>query len=155
MSQVQTIRGPIDASELGRTLSHEHLTAGGPGMERLPWIYDETEAVAVNIAALQRARDAGVDSLIDCTTLDLGRQTVLFQQVAAADTGVHIVCATGVYRWVPMYFNRREVDDIAAHFLHELRDGIDGTGLRPGIIKLAWDLEYRMTEGLPGMTIRD
>ena len=155
MSTVQTIRGPIDSSQLGRTLSHEHLTAGGAGMERLPWIYDEDEAVRVNVEALQRAKAAGVSSMIDCTTLDLGRQAGLFQKVAAADTGVNIICATGVYRWVPMYFTRREVDEIAEHFLHELRDGIDGTSIRPGIIKLAWDLEYRMTEGPAGMTIRD
>src|SRR5205085_2253904 len=114
----------------------------GAGMERLPWIYDEAEAVTVGVAALRRAHAAGVESLIDCTTLDLGRQTRLLQRVAAADTGVHIVCATGVYRWVPLYFSRRDVDEIAAHFLHELREGIDGTDLRPGIIKLAWDLEY-------------
>ncbi len=155
MSTVQTIRGPIDAAELGRTLSHEHLTAGGAGMERLPWIYDEDEAAGLAIEALGRARAAGVQGLIDCTTLDLGRQTGLFKRVAAADTGVHIVCATGVYRWVPMYFMRREIDEIAAHFLRELRDGIDGSGIRPGIIKLAWDMEHRLNDGPPGMTIRD
>src|SRR5581483_9378872 len=155
MSTVQTIRGPIDVAELGRTLSHEHLTAGGAGMERLPWIYDEDEAATLAIDALGRARAAGVQSLVDCTTLDLGRQAGLFQRVAAADTGVHVVCATGVYRWVPMYSMRREIDEIAAHFLRELRDGIDGTGIRPGIIKLAWDLEYRLNDGPPGLTIRD
>lgn len=155
MSTVQTIRGPIDSHELGRTLSHEHLTAGGAGMERLPWIYAEADAVTANVEALRRVKAAGVDALIDLTTLDLGRQIGLFQRVAAADTGVHIVCATGVYRWVPLFYNRREPDDIAEHFLHELRDGIEGTGIRPGIIKLAWDLEYRSTEGPPGLTVRD
>ena len=155
MGTVQTIRGPIDSSQLGRTLSHEHLTAGGAGMERLPWIYDEDEAVRVDVEALRRAKAAGVDSMIDCTPFDLGRQAGLFQKVAAADTGVNIICATGVYRWVPMYFMRREVDEIAEHFLRELRDGIDGTAIRPGIIKLAWDVEYHMTAGLPGFTIRD
>ncbi|MGE0542518.1 MAG: phosphotriesterase [Dehalococcoidia bacterium] len=155
MATVQTIRGPIASDQLGRALSHEHLTAGGAGMERLPWIYDESEAVAGNLDALRRVKAAGIDSLIDLTPLDLGRQISLFQRVADADTGVNIVCATGVYRWVPMYFLRREIDEIADHFLRELRDGIEGTGIRPGIIKLAWDLEYRMNEGRPGFTPRD
>lgn len=155
MATVQTIRGPIDARELGQTLSHEHLTAGGAGMERLPWIYDEARAVAANVAALRRVKAAGIDSLIDLTPLDLGRQISLFQRVAEADTGVHVVCATGVYRWVPLYFTRREPDEIAEHFLRELRDGIEGTGIRPGIIKLAWDLEHRLTHGRPGFTPRD
>lgn len=155
MTTVQTIRGPIDVQELGRTLSHEHLTAGGAGMERQPWIYDEAEGMAANVEALKQAKQAGITSLIDLTPMDLGRQAGLFQRVAEADTGVHVVCATGVYRWVPLYLRHRDPDAVAEHFLHELRDGIDGTGIRPGIIKLAWDLEYRDTEGRPGFTTRD
>ena len=155
MTTVQTIRGPIDSSQLGRTLSHEHLTAGGAGMERLPRIYDQDEAGAACVEALRRVKAAGIDSLIDLTPLDLGRQIALFQRVAAFDTGVNVVCATGVYRWPPMYFWRREVDEIAEYFLDELRDGIEGTDIRPGIIKLAWDLEHRLTEGRAGFTPRD
>lgn len=155
MMQVQTIRGPIDVTQLGRTLSHEHLTAGGAGMERFPSIYDEAEGVAANLEALRRLREAGIDSLIDLTPFDLGRQIGLFQRVAEADTGVNIICATGVYRWVPMYLRMRDPDDIAEHFLRELRDGIEGTGIRPGIIKLAWDLEHRDTVGRAGFTTRD
>jgi phosphotriesterase-related protein len=155
MSTVQTIRGPIAASELGRTLSHEHLTAGGAGMERLPWIYDEADAVTANLEALRRLKAAGITSLIDLTPLDLGRQISLFQRIAAADPGVHIVCATGVYRWIPLYLARRDPDELAEHFLRELRDGIEGSGIRAGIIKVAWDLEYRETTGLPGSTVRD
>jgi phosphotriesterase-related protein len=155
MTTVQTIRGPIDSSDLGLTLSHEHLTAGAAGMERLPWIYDENDAVTANVEALRRVKAAGINSLIDLTPLDLGRQIALFQRVAEADTGVNIVCATGVYRWPPMYFMRREVDEVAEHFLRELRDGIEGTAIRPGIIKLAWDIEYRLNEGRAGFTPRD
>lgn len=155
MAQVQTIRGPVESHRLGITLSHEHLTAGGAGMERLPGLYDEDEAVAANVEALRRVKAAGIDTLIDLTPLDLGRQISLFQRVAAADTGVNVICATGVYRWVPMYYYRREIDEIAEYFVRELRDGIEGTGIRPGIIKLAWDQEYFQTEGIAGMTPRD
>ncbi len=155
MTQVQTIRGPIDVADLGRTLSHEHLTAGGAGMERFPWIYNEAEGVAANVEALRRLKDAGIDSLIDLTPFDLGRQIGLFQRVAEADTGVNIVCATGVYRWVPMYLRMREPDEVAEPILRELRDGIEGTGIRPGIIKLAWDVEHRDTAGRAGFTTRD
>ena len=114
MSTVQTISGPIDSSELGRTLSHEHLTAGAAGMDRVPGIFDEDDAVAGNVEALGRAKDAGIDSLIDLTPLDLGRHMALFQRVADAGTGVNVVCATGVYRWVPAYLLNRDPDDVAA-----------------------------------------
>src|SRR5579883_1591316 len=155
MSTVQTIGGPIDSAALGRTLSHEHLTAGGAGMEQFPWIYDEDEAVQANLEALRRVKSASIDSLIDLTPFDLGRQIGLFRRVAAANPGVNIVCATGVYRWVPMYLSRRDPDGVAEHFLHELRDGIQGSGIRPGITKVAWDLEYHQNEGPAGFSIRD
>ena len=155
MTAVQTIRGPVEVSELGWTLSHEHLTGGGAGMERFGWIYDEDAAVAANVEALHRLRGAGVTALIDLTPFDLGRQAPLFERIAEADTGVHIVCATGVYRWVPMYLSRRDPDDVAEHFLRELEGGIVGSAIRPGIIKLAWDHEYRLTDGPTGGTIRD
>jgi phosphotriesterase-related protein len=154
MATVQTIRGPIDSSELGWTLSHEHLTAGGPGMAQFPWIYDEDDAVTANIEALRRAKDAGIVSIIDLTPFDLGRQASLFERIAEADTGVNIVCATGVYRWVPMYFGGRTVDDVAEHMLKELEGGIAGSSIRPGIIKVAWDREYRLNDNPDGATIR-
>ena len=144
---VQTIRGPITVDDLGMTLSHEHLTAGGPAMDRIPSIYNEDDAYAANIEALARAKAAGVQSMLDLTTMDLGRQVRLFQRIADADTGVHIVCATGVYRWVPAYFLGRDPDDIAEFMLGEINDGIEGTGIRAGIIKLAWDVEYRLADG--------
>ena len=149
MSTVQTIRGPIDSAELGRTLSHEHFTAGAAGMDRVPGLFDVDEAVAAIVEALTRAKAAGIDSIIDLTPLDLGRHMALFQRVAEADTGVHVVCATGVYRWVPAYFMGRDPDEIAEYFLVELKDGIEGSGIRPGIIKLAWDLEYRLVGDRP------
>ena len=154
MSTVQTIRGPLDSGSLGWTLSHEHLTAGGAGMQSFPWIYDEASALKANVEALHRARDAGITSLIDLTPFDLGRQITLFEKVAEADTGVNVVCATGVYRWVPMYFLGRPVDDIAEHFLREIRDGIQGSTIRAGIIKVAWDREYSLNDGPEGSTVR-
>ncbi len=35
MATVSTVLGPVDASELGFTLSHEHLATGSAGMRQL------------------------------------------------------------------------------------------------------------------------
>ncbi len=149
MSDVHTITGTLDSAALGRTLSHEHLTNGAGGMERVPGLYDEADAVDANVEALKRVKAAGIDTVIDLTPFDLGRQVSLFQKVAARhdEHGVNVVCATGVYRWVPAYFFRVDADEIAAYFVGEIDDGIEGTDLHAGIIKLAWDLEYRLDEG--------
>ena len=140
---VQTIRGPIDSSELGRTLSHEHLTNGSAGMERVPGMFDLNDAVDRNVAALERVHEAGIRSLIDLTPLDLGRSMALFEGVAERSP-VQVICATGVYRWVPAIFSGWGPDEFADYFTTELNEGIEGTGIRAGIIKLAWDIEYRL-----------
>lgn len=153
MSTVQTIRGPIDSAALGRTLSHEHLTNGTGGMEHIVGLLDRDEMVERSVQALERVRRSGIDSILDVTPLDLGRQVWLFERVAER-TDVNVVCATGVYRWVPAIYFGWDEDEIADFFVREIREGIEGTRIRAGIIKLAWDLEYRLTEGNPRATPR-
>ena len=100
---VQTISGSIPSAELGRTLSHEHLTNGTPGMERIPGLLDRAEMIDRCLEALRQAHDAGIDSIIDLTPFDLGRQVWLFEAVAERSP-LNVVCATGVYRWVPVVY---------------------------------------------------
>ncbi len=150
---VHTVRGEIDSSGLGRTLSHEHLTTGISGMERLPGFMDTAERrqemVDRCVEALARVRRAGIDTIIDLTPFDLGRQVWLFEAVAERhrEHDVNIVCATGVYRWVPPVYFNWDADEVAEYFVREIEDGIEGSGIRPGIIKIAWDMEARLTDG--------
>lgn len=148
MSLVQTITGPTDSAELGRTLSHEHLCSGMGAMERVPGMYDEDAAIERNIEALQRTYDGGIRTVIDCTPLDLGRQISFFQRLVG-QTPMQVVVATGVYRWVPLTYHSWDADYMATYFLSDLQEGIEGTDIRAGIIKLAWDMEYRLTDGGP------
>ena len=142
---VQTIGGSVPSAELGRTLSHEHLTNGTPGMERIPGLLDRAEMIDRCLEALGRAHDAGIDSIIDLTPFDLGRQVWLFEAVAERSP-LNVVCATGVYRWVPVVYYGWDEDEIAAHFVREIREGIEGSQIRAGAIKLAWDLEYQLEQ---------
>jgi len=153
MSTVQTIRGPVDSAALGRTLSHEHLTNGVSGMERIPGLLRREEMVDRCVEALERVRRDGIETVIDLTPFDLGRQVWLFEQVAER-TSVNVICATGVYRWVPPIYFGWDEDEIAAHWVREIRDGIEGSNVRAGIIKIAWDLEYRLHEGPARFTPR-
>ena len=122
MTTVNTIRGPIDSAELGRTLSHEHLTNGFSGMESVPGMLRRREMVGRSVAALVRAHEAGVESIIDCTPWDLGRQVWLFEAVAERSP-VNIVCATGVYRWVPPIYWGMSPDEIAENLDSRDRGG--------------------------------
>lgn len=145
MAAVQTIAGPVDSAELGPTLGHEHLCSGMAGMERLG-LYDPAEALRRNIDALTTVHAAGVRTIIDCTPIDLGRQATFFEALAPRSP-VHVIAATGVYRFIPLTYNTWSADTLAAHFLRELEEGMEGTAIRAGVIKIAWDLEYRLDEG--------
>ncbi|MEX2031257.1 MAG: hypothetical protein WEA81_00165, partial [Dehalococcoidia bacterium] len=118
MSHVQTISGPVDSGALGWALSHEHLTSGMGGVERIPGLYDEDEVFRRCMDALKRAYDAGIRTIIDCTPLDLGRQPALFERLAEASP-IHIVGATGVYRWVPLTYYTWTADTLAEQLLRD------------------------------------
>jgi phosphotriesterase-related protein len=148
MSVVQTITGPVDSADLGPTLSHEHLCSGMGGMERIPDLYSEDEAFDRNMQAMQSVADVGIRTIIDCTPLDLGRQVGLFERLAGP-APVQVVVSTGVYRFVPLTYHAWDADHVASRFLHDIEEGIEGTRIRAGMIKVAWDLEASLDDGGP------
>jgi len=139
MTRINTVKGPIDSSQLGRTLAHEHIITGSGGMNRYPF-FDRRDAVAWGVEALGQAKRDGIDSIVDVTTVDLGRMIEIAVEVAQASE-VNIVVATGVYRWPPPPLWAFDADAFAELFVREIEDGIEGTGVRAGVIKIAWDEE--------------
>lgn len=142
MAQVNTVRGPIDSAALGRTLVHEHISIRTPGIrENWPELSIRDQARENAIAQLRGAASVGIGAVIDLTTADLGRDIALMREVAEAVPEVQIVCATGIYWIVPRYWWHREVEEITAAIVREITEGIGDTGIRPGAIKLASDME--------------
>ena len=78
MSKIESVLGPIDTSALGFTLSHEHVVVSSAG---IPQIYPEfirrEESIQEGIRALSEAKSEGLNSIIDVSTLDLGRDIKL------------------------------------------------------------------------------
>jgi len=140
MATVNTALGPIDAESLGFTLSHEHVMNLAL-WRHLPMLYDWEATVQKSKDLLTEARRGGGDSMIDLTTVDLGREVTLIREVSEA-SGMNVVCATGLWRDIPRSFWMRDPDYIARFMFHEIEHGIDGTGIKPGAIKLAQDVEH-------------
>ncbi len=139
MSIVYTVKGPIDSSRLGWTLPHEHIIAGSGGIEHYPF-FNRKDAVEWSIEALAQAKEYGIDTILDVTPVDLGRQIELVREVAEK-SDVNIIVATGVYRWLPAPLWSFDADAFAELFVREIEDGIEGTGVHAGVIKIAWDEE--------------
>ena len=143
MPQVETLRGPIDTSRLGFTLMHEHVFVLSPDVTpNFPSVWDEEAEIAAARAKLADLKSAGVDTIVDLTVAGLGRNVPRIQRVAG-DLDLNIVLATGLYAYsddeVPRYFRNRDEDHMASIFVRDITEGIQGTGLKAGILKVATD----------------
>jgi len=149
MGQIETVKGAIEATALGRTLTHEHIFVDNPELSAnyasVRW--DRDHWIARAKATFLDLKSAGIDSLIDLTVMGLGRDIPLIQKVAE-DLDFHIVVATGFYTYkdLPAYFKthgpglRIDVPDpLHDMFVTDLVDGIGETGVKAALIKIATD----------------
>lgn len=155
MSEVQTIRGQVESTNLGVTLMHEHVFIRDDEIERnFPGRWDEAARVTDAVARLRALKAVGVDTIVDPTVLGMGRDVV---RVAAvnAQVDLNIVAATGLYTYndVPHYFHFHGPgtllggDDVLVEmFVQDITTGIAGTGIRAGLLKCA--IEDVLTPGV-------
>jgi phosphotriesterase-related protein len=138
---VQTVTGPVDSGDLGRVLMHEHVITRSPGLrEDYPSTYPRDEALRACVEGLRALKAAGVDTLIDHTTYDLGRDVELLAEASSASK-LKIVAATGVWVEPQRFWHLRASTETAELLISDLEDGIAGTGIRAGVIKCAIDRE--------------
>jgi phosphotriesterase-related protein len=140
MPAIQSVTGEVAADDLGYVLVHEHVVASSPGIIRSwPALHGGRKAlVQRGVRAVEDARDTGVRTIVDCTTFDLGRDAELLVEVAEA-TGVAIIASTGVWVDPSATMRARSVAQLADWFISDLTEGVDGTTIRAGVIKLASD----------------
>ncbi len=148
MAKINTVLGQILPGELGKTLVHEHCVIGFSGWEcdPLPGGLSRTEMIEACVQALQPARDLGLQSIIEATPPDLGREVEILKAVSES-TGVHIICSTGRYteeygKWA--YLKQRDKlgacdmqSELYDAFMYEITVGIGRSGVRAGAIKVA------------------
>src|SRR5205823_3884616 len=132
MATVTTVLGPIDSSNLGVTLIHEHLLIGWPGWERDPLVrFDRAAEVARAVARLEELRRLGVQTFVDPCPIDIGRD-VEFAAEVAQRAGMQCVAASGMYKeelGMPTHFRQMDADTLAELYVREITEGIAGTGI--------------------------
>jgi predicted metal-dependent phosphotriesterase family hydrolase len=133
VATVMTVTGPVEAAKLGVTLPHEHLFIDVLREYRGDGLLNDG-ALAIEEVAAYRA--AGGRSIVDVTSVGLGRAPEALRRVSEA-TGVHIIMGSGHYREPYLdlaRINRMTVDDLATEIVEDLEVGVDGSGIRAGII---------------------
>jgi phosphotriesterase-related protein len=136
MSYLQTVTGRIDAQRVGLILPHEHLFLAmwaNNGRGSMLQVSDEN-LLADELLAFA---EAGGTCLVDQTPRGCGRDPERVRRLARK-TGVSVVMGCGWYT-EPFYpaadeLERRSVDSIAEQLLTEIRTGLDGSDVLPGLI---------------------
>ena len=136
-----TVLGPIPPEQLGLTLIHEHLLVDfrGAGLPS----YGTWDRTAVREAVrpfVEAAMARGVRSMLDCTPNYLGRDVRLLKEISE-ETGLQLLTNTGYYgavnnKYLPAWTFTESAAQLARRWIREYEEGIDGTGIRPGFIKI-------------------
>lgn len=162
MAQVQTVRGPVAAAELGPTLMHEHIFVLTPDVQQnFPEDWgDEDTRVRDAVRQLGALPGAGITTLVDLTVIGQGRHIPRIQRIAEQVPGLNVVVSTGCYTFdeVPLFFygrgpqmeqslGRPARDQMTEMFVRDITEGIAGTGVKAGMLKCAIDRKG-MTPGV-------
>lgn len=139
MPRLITTLGPKGADEVGTILPHEHVfvdlrTWDQPGYAEA----DPPAVVALMAPEIERAREAGITAIVECSTVGVGRRADIDKAVSEA-TGFPLLVPTGVYRepWVPAWVRESSEDALYDWMLRELEDEIESSGVQAGWIKLS------------------
>ena len=150
MATIETLDGPLDTAQLGTVLMHEHvfnLTAeiqiAHPGFNG----WDPEVEVPKAQATLRAAKEAGIDTLVELSPIGLGRSLDLIRR-ACDGSGLNVVLATGLYTYDvlprPWHFSGPGTlldgeEPLDALMRADFADGIEGSGVKPAILKCAID----------------
>ena len=162
--KAMTVRGPIDPSQLGVTLTHEHLFLeltkrlepgyDTPATEAALWdqkltldnlylarerkpIRETNRYTDVQLAIVEAShyRDAGGNTIVDVTSKGLRPDPLAMRRVSYA-TGLNVVMGTGWYQKMlhPEDMDQRTVEDMTEEIIRDIAVGVGQTGIRAGII---------------------
>jgi predicted metal-dependent phosphotriesterase family hydrolase len=141
---IMTVNGPLVDTKLGFTLVHEHVMvdfigAAQTGKHR----YNAEEVYNTALPFLSDLKKQGCSTFVDCTPAYVGRDVQVLQRLSK-ETGLNIVTTTGYYgarkeQFYPQHVFTETAEQIAACWIAEYENGIDGTNIKPGIIKCGVD----------------
>ncbi len=141
---IMTVNGPVPASEMGLTLSHEHVLVDFIGADSTGYHrWDKQEVVQRVLPFLKEIQEHKVTTLIECTPAYLGRDPWLLKDLSD-QTGMHLLTNTGYYGahnnlFIPAHFFQLSAEEVSEIWVEEFENGIEGSSVKPGFIKIAVD----------------
>ena len=147
---IRTVLGDIPPEPWGITNAHAHLV-GAPDASKPP--FDTTDAAELvmtlddSLPELEGFAGAGGFCLVDLTPMGMGRDPAALVR-ASEETGVHIVMGSGIYHEAhhPEAIAGLDDEQIAEIIIREITEGVNGAGVRAGIIGEQGTYRGPMTE---------
>lgn len=139
--KIVTVLGPVSTESLGVTLIHEHILVDFSGFQQYdPDRWNDDDVIRRILPYLQELKDAGCQSLVDCTPNFLGRDPGLLKRLSES-SGIHILTNTGYYggsdhKYLPPEVFSETAVQLASRWTKEATDGL-GAGVYPGFIKIS------------------
>lgn len=148
---VMTVSGAIFSSDMGITLVHEHVMVDWIGADSTGYHrWDRAEVIERALPYFLEARGRGIDTIVECTPAYLGRDPFILEELSRR-SGIQILTNTGLYgaidnRYIPEYAYHETAEEIAARWIDEFENGIDGSELRPGFMKISVAADEPLSE---------
>ena len=139
---IMTVKGPINAEDMGTTLVHEHIMLAGfvdpDSVRKDKW--DNNRIITRIMPYLNDLKAFKCNTYIECTPTAIGKDPLLLKSLSDK-TGMHFITNTGYYgaagsRFIPAHTYRETAAQVAERWVDEWENGIESTGIKPGFIKI-------------------
>lgn len=139
---LNTVTGPISVDSLGLTLIHEHMLVdfiGADSVNSNRWHRDSV--VSKVLPYLLAVKKHGVKTILDCTPSFLAKDPLLLKEISEK-SGIRILTNTGYYgavggKYLPEHAYSESAEELSLRWIDEFENGIEGTGIKPGFIKIS------------------
>ena len=138
---IMTVKGTVYLNDMGISLTHEHILVDFIGADSISYDRWQREDVIKKVLPyLLEVKELGCKSFFECTPAYIGRDPLLLKFLSEA-SGLNIITNTGYYgaaddKFIPEHAYSETADELAARWTGEWKNGIEGTEIRPGFIKI-------------------
>lgn len=138
---IMTVKGPIAPSDMGLSLIHEHVLVDFIGADSTGYHrWNRPEVIQVALPFLKEIKKYGVQTFVECTPAYIGRDPLLLRELSQF-TEINMITNTGYYgaadnKFLPAHAYRESAEQLAERWVMEWENGINGTDVRPGFIKI-------------------
>lgn len=150
--KINSVTGPIDTSELGTTLMHEHICVLSSSLANAFPDWCDKEAAAQRFAdKMQYLKKYGLRTVVEATPINHGRDVMAIRR-AAELSGINVLATTGLYfDEVPWMHLGVDPNYLARLYIRDITDGMEGTDCKAALVKCATDKPFGLTEANKAM----